>query len=554
MKRAALATAAVAAVVGSLVAVNAGPSPAPAAPAPATAVRFPAGFGTPIYVGNTQVWPTTTTTGGATSTSTSNPATTTATTSAPTTSSTSPTSTGTPTTTPTTTIPSTTDPSTTATSVAASTTVPTTTTTPATTTSAPSATTTTTTPNPAACGLQNAAFCATFDQPTTGPKTQTGDLDPLLWGVSRSRDINPAGILNGAVNSTNPCSSTSVPAPADVRICNGQLVESQNDGGSVTDTDSYPKQPFDFTGRTGKVVFDVSSDSDGTHAAWPEFLITDEPVPGARSEISFQPTPQAVNEIGFTLALSTGGYAGVGQTGVDTFFATVNNTYETVATTQYGTVTKGSPSALNHVEVDVSKTRIDVYMTEPGKTALKHVAGADLNLGFTQGLVWLNDVHYNAHKAIEPCECGTQFDHAFAWDNLGFDGPKTYRDWGFDVPYNTAQGGRSTYGDPEINLGYLIGTGPTQLAVTGVQLGTATKAKVVLNAYTFGGSTISVAVNGGKAVAHAIDANFAWRSFSILVPLTDVKAGTNTLTFTSNDGSTTVANVSLILVAAAPVP
>src|SRR5581483_9367686 len=41
----------------------------------------------------------------------------------------------------------------------------------------------------------------------------------------------------------------------------------------------YPKQPFDFAGRTGTVVFDVSDDSGGMHAAWPEFWVTNLPVP-----------------------------------------------------------------------------------------------------------------------------------------------------------------------------------------------------------------------------------------------------------------------------------
>ena len=41
----------------------------------------------------------------------------------------------------------------------------------------------------------------------------------------------------------------------------------------------YSKQPFDFAGRTGTVSFDVTNDSDGTHAVWPEFWVTDQPVP-----------------------------------------------------------------------------------------------------------------------------------------------------------------------------------------------------------------------------------------------------------------------------------
>ena len=76
-----------------------------------------------------------------------------------------------------------------------------------------------------------------------------------------------------------------------------------------------------------------------------------------------------------------------------------------------------------------------MWGTDPGSTSLRQLAIVDnLGLTFTKGLVWLNDVHYNARKAIEPCECGTQWNHTFAWDNLAFDGPKTYRDLGFNVP------------------------------------------------------------------------------------------------------------------------
>ena len=69
-------------------------------------------------------------------------------------------------------------------------------------------------------------------------------------------------------------------------ICNGQLREATNDNpsgvfdnGTVTVLAMYPKQPFDFAGRTGTVSFDVSNDSHGTHSAWPEFWMTDLPIP-----------------------------------------------------------------------------------------------------------------------------------------------------------------------------------------------------------------------------------------------------------------------------------
>jgi hypothetical protein len=67
----------------------------------------------------------------------------------------------------------------------------------------------------------------------------------------------------------------------------------------------------------------------------------------------------------------------------------------------------------------------------------------------------------------------------------------------------------------------------------------------------------SISVNGGPWIdtPWPFDAGtYSWRSLSIPVPVEQVRDGTNTIAFRSNDGSTTVANVSLILVAASPVP
>ena len=111
------------------------------------------------------------------------------------------------------------------------------------------------------------------------------------------------------------CGTTAwVPPPGDVRICNGKMFEALNDGGTVVSLNTYPKQPFDFAGRTGKVVFDVSADSQGSHGAWPEFVITDKPVPGMRSGVSGGTPPGAQNEVGITFdgCSTTGSTTGVG--------------------------------------------------------------------------------------------------------------------------------------------------------------------------------------------------------------------------------------------------
>ena len=94
-------------------------------------------------------------------------------------------------------------------------------------------------------------------------------------------NINLGSPLDGWVPvQENRCGTTVQVQPEnDVTICNGQSVEATNDDATVTSLAMYPKQPFDIAGRTGTVVFDVSNNSQGTHAAWPEFWYTDQPVP-----------------------------------------------------------------------------------------------------------------------------------------------------------------------------------------------------------------------------------------------------------------------------------
>jgi len=440
------------------------------------------------------------------------------------------------------------------TTVAPTTTAPTTV--PSSTTTAP----TTTVPGGATsgCGLSSPAFCYTFDAPANGG-TRTGDLDPTLWGVSRVGNVNPgqSQIDDISTTSMTGCrSATPTFTPDDVRICNGQLFETVNDGGGVANLDMYPKQPFDFAGRTGTITFDVSADSDGSHAAWPEFGITDKPVPGARGSISGQVPAAAVNEIGFAL---DGGCGIAGQTGVGQVFITKNNVYSEPSFTTPNCITKGSSTAMNHIEVRLSQNQLEVWGTDAGATTLKQLAVADnLGLTMTKGLVWLNDVHYNARKAIEPCECGTQYNHTFVWDNLGFDGPNTYRDLGFDVPDANVAGGTPFAGDATRRVGYLIGTGPTTLTVNGVHRDqTPTGALVVLNTYSFAAVIPSISINNGPPIntPWPYDTQtYSWRSIAIPVPLDQIHDGTNTITLTSADDSTIAANISIILVAASPVP
>jgi hypothetical protein len=148
-------------------------------------------------------------------------------------------------------------------------------------------------PPVASCGMQlggATAFCDTFDS-AFAINSRAGQLNSTVWGVSRAiGGINPGQNAFNVWPKTDlvKCDGTTatVNPPNDVIICNGQLREASSDNvtkvhdaGDVTVLAMYPKQPFDWAGRTGTVSFDVSNDSHGNHAAWPEFWISDLPIP-----------------------------------------------------------------------------------------------------------------------------------------------------------------------------------------------------------------------------------------------------------------------------------
>ncbi len=288
----------------------------------------------------------------------------------------------------------------------------------------------------------NVAFCDTFDAPA-GTGNRSGDLNGNLWGVSRTtgNTNGPVGLLDGWSPTTlQTCGGPSVvQPPRDVIICNGQLREATNDHQTVTALAMYPKQPFDFAGRTGTISFDVSNDTHGSHAAWPELWVTDAPVPAPFTHgVDWIALPRH----GFGIRFYSSTEPGQGAT-----FANCPNDNNarwavthgsvvvsrnwvlddpdfggTTHVTQLGCVIAptGPNGGLNHVEVRVSQNTIEIYATDAGTTAPLRLIGRvdNANLSFTRGLVWLEDVHYNASKAA--C-CQTE--HTFAWDNFGFDGP-----------------------------------------------------------------------------------------------------------------------------------
>ena len=434
------------------------------------------------------------------------------------------------------------------------------------------------------CGLQlggAVTFCETFDNKNPGIPSRTGDLDPNVWGVSRATQNNNfgQGLYNGwaATTQLQTCYGvTTVTPPNDIMICNGQLREATNDNGGVTTLSMYPKQPFDFEGRRGTVSFDVSNDLHGTHAAWPEFWITNLPVPTPFNHFeSWQALPQHGFGIRFSASAPAGSYGAcpngknlhkrrwtVASAVVvrnyvmdDTEVPGGGRTKLAVQQIDCVVASPDNSGITNHIELRISQNQIDVYAADagvaPSPGTLKRLAViTNANLSFTRGLIWLEDVHYNADKAESAPNISSQRQHTFVWSNVAFDGPFTYRDFSYDAldanQFNAATG--------TLNLGKV--SLPRETASWNVlnmpANPQATAARVLFNFYEYSplSTVLNVTVNGHAHPTpwpYPDTLGFTWRTFAVIIPITDLVPGTNVVQLGADQPLVT-SNVNIVLV------
>ena len=443
-----------------------------------------------------------------------------------------------------------------------------------------------------ACGMQlggTPAFCETFDT-ASGIGNRSGQLNGSIWGVSRW-----TGDMNFGSNYQTPWVPSTLtgcngPQPAqpdgtDVIICNGQLRESSNDNatgafgaGTVTALTMYPKQPFNFAGRTGTISFDVSNDTEGTHSVWPELWVTDTPKPTPFLHFTNVAGSIPANAFGIRLAAST--IAGQGaqlapncpsdnniRWTVDSIVAVRNyviddtqgfGTRSNMAVTPTGCViaSSGAGGGLNHVEVQVSQNQIDVYATDAGTTTpLIHIASiANVNLSFAQGLVWLEDVHYNADASGKT---PLQHNHTFVWDNVAFDGPVQARDLSYDVSDSL-----TACHDGTVCLGWdsISSSQPANLntlPMTATAISAANAQFLMFDAwFETQPKSISFILNSHHysfAWPFPYSSTFITNSFMFPVNKSDLVAGSNAIKLWS-DQSMVVSNVDVVLAGAAGVP
>lgn len=409
---------------------------------------------------------------------------------------------------------------------------------------------------PGSCGLEKPAFCEDFEK--VAPGGRGGDLDETLWAFSRwgheTREFFtriPASQESESERAVTSvfCGKTfsGLLPPNDVVICDGvgvdgltsgQLNEVYDDQGDFAFNSMRSRQLFDFTGRTGTVVFDVDAKINPFnlgHGWWIEFWITDDSAPmpyhEAPSVVSYPKNGLGINFQGLNDCPQ-----GREATTVSRVFVTKDHRIvhdypgsELDHESDEKRCITTADQKLNHFEIRVSVDKVEIWGSnhDDPKNAHRMATANILDLPFSRGYIHLQHSQYNAPKDGNVTAVQT-----YRWDNIGFDGPSYAPQRSFaaldnDEPDIDGEGG--------VMYGYKVNSkDETVVKIPGVELGDATRAVLDLNTLNYEQArTVEFKVNGGPPHTFEVP-NFnrgGMRSFAVELVLSELKDGDNEIAF-----------------------
>jgi hypothetical protein len=430
--------------------------------------------------------------------------------------------------------------------------------------------------SPPGCGLDHPAFCEGFETPAPGGRG--GDIDETKWAFSRwgiggqyvnfvkttSYGLLPptwtgAGLatpINTISFCGQPVPATGIDLPNDVKFCNGidgagnaskQLHEILNDDGGFGVQEMMIRQPFDFTERTGTIVFDVDAKHNNNfsgatgHGWWLEVWITADPAP---IPYHGDPTIGSYPRDGLGLQIIPVG-CGFSDGKNEINHIVISQNYKVVRD-QNGVHNLGCFNAvdnkLNRFKIQISKTKLDVFATDyDNPTKMKQTFTSAVALDFTVGYIHFQHAQYNAFKnGFEKAGTGMPVDaksastpaQTYRWDNIGFDGlvypmPRAYDipDEMSDIKCGTAHCGVSTgYGAKALKSFTLSGVSKADATSAKFSFGLANAKAGAILQYQFNGKgwhTFTVPSTLGSAEL--------LMTFSESVPLEELVDGNNML-------------------------
>jgi len=413
-------------------------------------------------------------------------------------------------------------------------------------------------------------FCDAFQAKSPGGRA--GDVDDSKWSYSRlSQETNPS---QGSVNKFIPvnaefCTTRQVRlAPNDSFICGQEFGESNhwmeaiNDNGVYVMDSNRILQPFDFAGRTGTLDFSVDAKTTGGHGSWIEVWLTAEPMQSPHTD---KPGTHIYPRqgIGFTFDADwcPGGFdqSHNALRQVDVF----NNYVDTISTVRSPCFTTKDDMA-NHFQIKVASDHVEVWASDFGGTNFRRIANVAVAVPFSRGYWSLQHAQYNASKAFA-CDCGpNQF--TYHWHAVSFDGPVLAADRSYQVPDSLVPQCGGINNKCGINLGYeadaVAPATRSNFTLPNVDLRGVAKAYVTYNAWytccnpksllmTLNGVSQVVADPNPDAGSTSGD---VWRNAVVPIPLSQLRTGTNTLSFAvppgarCNGSCPSIANIDLELV------
>ena len=417
-------------------------------------------------------------------------------------------------------------------------------------------------PGPPGCGLDAAAFCATFDAPA-GRVTRAGDLDPELFSAARMCNIggpSSDGEAIGIPPATVPACRSGLPArvspSSDALVCDGNgsiqsnhllvLVAAQNYG-----QNSYRiRQPFDFAGRTGKIVFDAEGYNVGL-LGWISLEITEDPAPAPSFTLQQNYENGAIPRNGLEIQFAHN--CGGDHVGVSNLLAYDDYVQSEVfaADGVSEPCVTAAAGKLNRFIVELSATHVEVFATDASDDGVHFgapvsIISRDLALPFTRGYVHLTTHNHATLKYSD----GEVDAWAARWDNVGFDGPAitlAFREYEALDSLFEANG--------KVNIGYRladVATGPAQqIEIHGVDLDGVASARLALGSWSLKGAgetypedfALNYRLNGHAWKAHEPSAaelamvvalpNAGTRASLLDVDVADLLQGTNVLELTT---------------------
>jgi len=442
------------------------------------------------------------------------------------------------------------------------------------------------------CGLDaSAAFCDSFDAPAAA-HGRAGELDPLKWSGARSAPTMPSsnGLAMGISAATIPSCRAGIASKVwpdgDTLICDPNAGIANNHllvavAAQYYGQNSYRiRQPFDFAGRTGKIVFDAEGNNIPL-LGWVSLEISEDPTPHPSFTMpqtgndEGSVTPRSALEIQFQDKCD--GYSTVPAVGVRVLITYKDyvGTFQMPTLHPCPTTKAGS---LNHFEVSVSQSRVEVYGTNHSSDGAtfgekKLMLSAAIDLPFSRGYVSITTHNHATLKYSE----GQAMDAWIArWDNVGFDGPVLANFREYEVPDSLTKATPEGSTASVTNIGYRVADaaeGPSStLHLNGVDTSGMKTARIALAAWYLvsektaqyvlryrlnGGAWHDRPLNAGEAkLINGMSTGGSFGSQGQIgqmldVPLSELVSGDNTLEFVTKDVPQNyppvISNIDLIL-------